>query len=167
MTQQIRSTDATKVLPLLLVNKGFTFVELMIAVAILGIIAAIAAPMYRGYISNAKQSAAKAVVDQMPVLVETYRADNGIMCPGPPYLTYTYTENDDGTVNTDTITPVYPGFKAKSVTQTSASLYHYTLDFSTIVAPCTTLPCAVITAHPQAGRGAPAGDIPNPPKGFQ
>jgi prepilin-type N-terminal cleavage/methylation domain-containing protein len=148
-------------------TRGFTFVELMIAVAILGIIAAIAAPMYRGYISNAKQSAAKAVVDQMPVLVETYRADNGMMCPGcnagGPYPIYTYSENNDGSEigvgNPLSIRTHYPDFKPKGATQTTASLYHYTLDFNTLKLPCTTLPCAVITASPQVGRGAPAGDI--------
>lgn len=145
----------------LAMNQGFTFVEVMIVVAILGIIGAIAAPMYRGYITNAKQSAAKAVMEQMPVLVETYRADNGMMCPGcnaNGTYTYTYSENDDGTVNVDTITPIYTNFKPKGTTQTSASLYHYQLVFTVAGCPVCN-ESAVMTAQPQANRGAPAGDI--------
>jgi prepilin-type N-terminal cleavage/methylation domain-containing protein len=146
-------------------NQGFTFVELMIAVAILGIIAAIAVPMYTGYITSAKQSAAKAVMDQMPVLVETYRADNGTTCPAcnaNGAYTYTYSENNDGTVNVDTITTNYPNFKAKSSSQTAASLYHYQIVFTVAGCPaCTT--SAVTTALPQTGRGAPAGNIVSNP----
>jgi prepilin-type N-terminal cleavage/methylation domain-containing protein len=144
-------------------KQGFTLVELMITVAILGILGMIAVPLYNQYIEKAKKSAAMAVIETFPVLVETYRADNGMMCPGcnagGPYPIYTYSENDDGSVNAHTITDNYPNFKPKGATQTTASLYHYTLDFNTLKLPCTTLPCAVITASPQVGRGAPAGDI--------
>ena len=35
-------------------TKGFTLIELMVAVGVLAIVAAIALPAYRGYISTAK-----------------------------------------------------------------------------------------------------------------
>jgi prepilin-type N-terminal cleavage/methylation domain-containing protein len=40
-------------------NKGFTIIELMIAVAILGIVAAIGVPQYIGYADNARVSQVK------------------------------------------------------------------------------------------------------------
>ena len=64
-------------------TKGFTVVELMIVVAILGIIAAIAIPVYTNYISAARTKRIQAELLQLPVLLEQYRAEslNGYLCP--------------------------------------------------------------------------------------
>jgi len=150
-------------------KQGFTFVEVMVTAVIVIVLGAIAVPLYKQYIEKAQKAAAMAVMDQLPVLVEAYRADNGRMCPdctANGTHTYTYSENAAGGVvdtgvNKD-ITDNYPNFKAKSSSQTAASLYHYQIVFTVAGCPaCTT--SAVTTALPQTGRGAPAGNIVSNP----
>ncbi len=57
-------------------SRGFTLIELMIVVAILGIIAAIAVPVYRGYLTGAKRAEAKANLETIRLLQEQFYADN-------------------------------------------------------------------------------------------
>ncbi len=57
-------------------NKAFTLVELMIVVAILGVLAAIAVPAYKGYVSSSKRAEAKANLETIRLLEEQYYADH-------------------------------------------------------------------------------------------
>jgi type IV pilus assembly protein PilA len=56
-------------------KKGFTLIELMIVVAIIGILAAIAIPNFMNYQCKAKQSEAKTVLGNIRVAQEAYRAE--------------------------------------------------------------------------------------------
>lgn len=56
-------------------NKGFTIVELMIVVAILGVLAAIAVPIYNGYVATTKRSEAKSNLETIRLLEEQFYAD--------------------------------------------------------------------------------------------
>lgn len=56
-------------------RKGFTLVELMIVVAILGILAAIAGPMYSGYIATSRRAEAKSNLETIRLLEEQWYAD--------------------------------------------------------------------------------------------
>jgi len=106
-------------------QQGFTIVELIIAVAIIGILAAIAIPAYNRYVTSAKQKSAESVLEQFPVLLEQYRAENGSF---PPNGTYSYSETATGTA-TDTITPILPSFRARSATYPANEgiLFNYSL----------------------------------------
>lgn len=56
-------------------NRGFTLIELMIAVIIVGVLAAIAIPTYTQYVQNANQSAAQQFMRDFASRVEQYRLD--------------------------------------------------------------------------------------------
>ena len=58
-------------------NKGFTLIELMIVVAIIGVLASIAYPSYQDYVLRAKRADAKAGLLNLQLAQEKYRAN----CP--------------------------------------------------------------------------------------
>lgn len=144
---------------------GFSLIELMIAVAVLAIIASIAIPMYRDYTTTSKQNAARSIMEQFTILIESYRAENGTMCPlcsttANGAVTYSYTEDTSGSENTtgNKISTAFPDFKPKGAT-TNASLYHYQVTFTTAGCPGACSQSAKVTAIPQAAKGAPPGNI--------
>ena len=134
-------------------KNGFTLIEIMIVVAILGILAAIAIPIYNGYITAAKRSEAKTNLQQLRLLLEQYYSENGKYCPDASCngQTYEYKEDDNGNVTTDDITAFLPGFKPKSAASAKAVLYNYTI--------ATTTTGYTITATPVTSRGAPSGNL--------
>ncbi len=64
--------------------RGFTLVEILIVVAILGILAAVVIPEYRNYTQKAKESAAKESLQLLRSSIERYAIQHDGTPPGYP-----------------------------------------------------------------------------------
>ena len=89
-------------------NQGFTLIELMIVVAVIGVLAAIAIPNYNEYVQRSRITRAVAALSDMRVKLEQYFQDNrtyvgacaaGTVAPLPPAG-----DNPDFTISCPTLT---------------------------------------------------------------
>lgn len=77
-------------------NKGFTLVELIIVVTILGIMAAIVIPTFQGNVATAKESASKSNLMTIRTQIELYKLHHNGIPPG-------YVNGGDAPIATMTI----------------------------------------------------------------
>jgi len=67
-------------------SKGFTITELVITMAIIGILSAIIIPMYTNHIRRARRSDAKVALENVRAMEEQLRAENGSYTTDPNNL---------------------------------------------------------------------------------
>ena len=67
-------------------RKGFTLIELMVVILIVGILAAVAIPILRGRIDAAKWSEGKAMMGSIGTAIRAYHAEKGPLGTAPTTL---------------------------------------------------------------------------------
>jgi type IV pilus assembly protein PilE len=58
-------------------NRGITLIELLVVIVIVGILAAIAVPVYTNYMQRARRADAKTALEQLRAAQEMFRAERG------------------------------------------------------------------------------------------
>ena len=97
-------------------QNGFTLIELMLVIAIVGVLAAIAYPSYQDSVIKSRRADAKAALLELSVFMERLYTATGCYNPGP--------DKDCTPPNADAAAPTLP---AKSCTAPNSCTAYYNL----------------------------------------
>lgn len=122
-------------------NQGVTLIELMIAVAIVGILAAVAYPSYSQYIMSSRRSEAQSALTRIANLEERYFMDNNA---------YGNLQQLGLTATSAATYPTDGGYYAISVTTSSAT---YTLTATASGAQAYDTKCSTLTLGQDGTKG--------------
>ena len=92
-------------------KKGFTLVELVIVLAIIGILIAIAIPVYNNVLSSAETKADNSNIAMIEDAILVYKADTGDYPDVTTFDDLIDTLNDEGYLKQDTITANQDGYE--------------------------------------------------------
>lgn len=132
-------------------KNGFTLIELLIVVALLAILSSVAIPIYNNYMSASAKSEAKANLQTLAMLLETYYTDNAKYAPAATFpTTYTWQNDNNGNVITDDFSLWLPSFQPKKSVSGTVANYRYNLKVTSNTAYTAT---AIPERGPVAGTG--------------